>query len=242
MKRIFVLLIVASFALSGCGASQTEPSPVSSISESSAQESPHDVSSSVVESSLDSSSSHEADEPVGIKGSHITDIMLGLEQTGAKIPKPELKASTDKTVSAHYCSAMKDDTDVGIVFDYSLSADNAMALISGTFSATTSYLIDESTFVEVAKSYLGFCSTMPCDAVTDGIARLWLEDTFDHLSERNSGTNIIFDDAKYQLEWSKDESGQITSIWMTISRVDPEATATVNESSESFHYVNPPKN
>lgn len=44
MKRIFVLLIVASFVFFGCGASQTEPSPVSSISESSVQESFSDVS------------------------------------------------------------------------------------------------------------------------------------------------------------------------------------------------------
>lgn len=79
MKRIFVLLIVASFALSGCGASQTEPSPVSSISDSSAQESSPDVSSDVEESSEPESSELDISSPsistFGITASALVEVL-----------------------------------------------------------------------------------------------------------------------------------------------------------------------
>lgn len=91
MKRIFVLLIVASFALSGCGASQTEPSPVSSISDSSAQESSPDVSSDVEESSEPESSELDISSPsistFGITASALVEI---LQQTSASPICPTL--------------------------------------------------------------------------------------------------------------------------------------------------------
>ena len=168
----------------------------------------------------------ELPKVVGIKGSHITDIMLGLEQSGAKIPKPDMKASKDKSAGAHYCSASAKNEELGAAFSYSLSADQDFRLISGSFEVMSDFLVDDAAFLDVAKNYLGYCATMPCDATSgslDGIARDWVELTLDNMGSSESGVNVIWDDAKYQLDWLTSDNGQLASIWLTISRVEPEA-------------------
>ena len=229
MKKLFALILVISVFLSACGTPPTVPAssqntPVSSVLESSSTSS---TESSTPESSSEIESSEpENNGPVGIKGSHITDIMLGLEQTGAEIPKPELKASKDQSISAHYCSSSAKNEVLGVTFSYNLSADKDFQLISGTFDVSTDFLVDNTTFLDVAASYLGFCSTMPCDAVSgalEGIARDWVEITLEDIDAAKSGTGVIWDDTKYQLDWTTLDDGQISSIWLTISRVDPNA-------------------
>ena len=94
-------------------------------------------------------------------------------------------------------------------------------MISGTFSATSSLLLDDETFKELAIGYVSYCSTMPCDAAPDKIAQDWLEITLEDMDSEDSGISIIFDDAKYTIEWSK-TNDRLSALWLTISRVEPQ--------------------
>lgn len=231
MKRILLLCSAAMIVFSSCNTTNQLSSSEADLSTSS--------------SNASSSVQQDTKKPVGIKGSHIIDITLGLKQNG-DIPEPEMNESKDKSVSSHYCASKRYDDSLGITFDYNLSADTDFALISATFSATSDLLVDEDIFLELSKSYLGFCSTFPCDALSgtmSGTARSWLEYQIDNRDDIESGSSVVFDDVQFSVYWAKN-SDQINSVWLNVHKYlgesDDGEVALPNTSDGMYHYTNKP--
>ena len=208
MKKLFVIFAII-FVLAACAS----PSSVQP-----------EVSPSVPVESASSESSEPAG-PIGIKGSHITDILLGLEQSRFEIPNPNFKSSSDHSISTHYAATSLYNPGVGMTFDYHLSAAADFSIISGSFGITnTDFLAGEDDFLSIAKSYLGFCATMPCDATSgslSGVAKDWVVSAIDDHDKWKSGVAITWDDARFSVDWSKTSDGEIIVVWMPIERVDP---------------------
>lgn len=246
MKKIIVSMVVAAVALSlvACSSGNNEVStssseisssaPVSSeLSESSSSSEP-ELSSSEPLSSASNSSDAVSAGPVGIKGSHITDIRVSLNNA-IGIPEGSIKRASDdeKDLYAYSSGSSYTDPDLDVSFDYSLTCDKDFQVIKATFSIFNGAVLSSQDFQSLAAQYLSYCATMPCDTVDTELSSNHVKFTIESLNKDQNGLEVIWGDASYIVDWRTNDSGELTNASLTISQTDgsskkPEDTVHLN--------------
>ena len=197
-KTVLSIVLILAMLLTACGGGAAVSSTPAA---SSALESA--VSSAVVSKPAESEPAEsepvdeelEIETAVGILGSNIQDIRISLEDRG--IPNNPATKAPDEALPFFYWSAssMYEDAEIGVTYDYSLTADEDYQLISGTLGVTNSGDLPEDLFQQVAAAFLGFCSTMPYDSSNSSAVRPWLEASLPDAG--TEGATIAFGDAQF---------------------------------------------
>lgn len=132
---------------------------------------------------------------VGIPGSHIKDIQLGVSKFGMEDDSAQAASAESGCKWSAYKSWTFPDTD--IILDYNLLGDDDSQFVSGTFGATWDLEIPNEIFCTAAKLYLGYIATMPYDTADPEAARQWVEDNMTAALDDSVSTTI--GDAEFTL-------------------------------------------
>lgn len=203
---LFILAIAVVFTLSACGETTPPPAPQSS-SDSSAPTSEMD-------------SANDTAKPVGLAGSHGTDIRMSL--TGFGLEEATISSAPEEaqSVYAYSCSTSYADEALGVSYDYALTMDGDYQIIGATFGIWNDGLISNDDFISAAKTYLGYCATTPYGSADASTARPWAEDN----STAAIGGDEVFTtigDAKFELSGAE-SNGIYTFLELRISAVTAE--------------------
>lgn len=246
MKKIIVSMVAAAIVLSlvACSSGGNEVSTNSGEATSSApvsSESPELPSSSESDPLSDDLLSPDSDapdvasdSPVGIKGSHITDIRVSLNNA-VGIPEGSIERASDdeKDLYAYFSGSSYTDPDLDVSFDYSLTCDEDFQVIKAVFSIFNGAVLSPQDFQNLAAQYLSYCATMPCDTVDTELSGNHVKFSIQNLLEDQNGMEIIWGDASYIVDWKTNDSGELINASLTISQTDgsskkPEDTVHLN--------------
>lgn len=241
MKKIIVSMVATAIALSlaACSGGGNEVSTNSETASSAPASSEFSESSSSSKSddplSPDSDAPDVAsDSPVGIKGSHITDIRVSLNNA-IGIPEGSIERASDdeKDLYAYSSGSSYTDPDLDVSFDYSLTCDEDFQVIKAVFSIFNGAVLSPQDFQNLAAQYLSYCATMPCDTVDTELSGNHVKFSIQNLLEDQNGMEIIWGDASYIVDWKTNDSGELINASLTISQTDgsskkPEDTVHLN--------------
>jgi cytochrome c2 len=158
---------------------------------------------------------------VGISGSHITDVRLGLYQYMG-MPQGSIAHTKMDTAGEMMTSSTYEIPEAAISFGYDLTCDKDFQITSGIFSFDSyGYELKESlpdeTVLEVATEYLGYCITVPYDAADQEAAKQWLTD---NLSNYADGATTTIGDATFTLSGFKRDDIDFIDIVLYIRKSD----------------------
>ncbi len=207
-KRIFAFFVLYCILLSGCGQSTQGAVSSSSVSTDPA------VSASSVQSNASISTPVENTDVVGILGSHITDVRLGLEQS-IGMPQGGISHTKSDVHGKFITSSIYDLPGTGISLDYSLTCDGDYQITTGIVGLESTGLSSNDDVMAIAEQYLGYCITLPYDAADTDAAKQWLLDNIGNYAEQ---PQTAIGDAVFTLSGATNESGNIVYISLGIHK------------------------
>lgn len=213
MRRL-MLIICLGIMLVGCS-NQTTTEEVTEDTNSGAVE---NTESTEFVGTEEEEETEESTAPVGIPGSHYTDIVLNCEKLG--LTEHEFN-SAEEDAQEYYrytASAMQDVNELDIRLDYYLLIDEDYQVISGTFGASWLATQENSVFEGTAGGYLGFCATMPYDSADGEAAKEWVFQNLQSAGDLNGETvTTTIGDAKYSM-YGTNTDGNYTSFVLKIEK------------------------
>lgn len=180
---VFMILLIG---LVGCG--ETKSQKVS-------EQQPKEVQTTQETKVAETSKTENAGEY--IPGLAAADVKLNLEKRGFKFTDPKPL----KEYTGYLDEGKTKDPDTGLELSCTISADDPTKVKSvifradGTLAAGT---ISENSYLSMAKSYLGFCATMPYDGADPEKARQWVEENINNVKQ-NQSMDIKIGLVKYRL-------------------------------------------
>lgn len=218
MKRSFLALVLSAlmlFALSACGEqNQHGSTPAPSQADTNTPPPAEDEPEVELEAEPEAEPEDAPDER-GIKGSHGTDIRMGLTRFGLEEAAIAKAPEEAREVFAFSSSTSYQDTDLGVSYDYSLTMDSNFQIIGASFGVTNNSATKDN-FVTIASLYLGFAATMPYEAASSTDAKSWVEENISSIPSENEISTII-GDAKFELK-GVDSGDGIGNYWLDISK------------------------
>lgn len=211
MKKALAVALAICLLLATVGCSSYSATPSSSPS-SPASPSP------TPEPSPSPTPTEEPEETIGILGSHLTDVRLGLVNFG--IPEGSFSHAPEEA-KAYYrirSSSSAENLDFDASIDYSMSADSNYQLISGTFGATWLVNQDNRIFTAGAQLYLRYVASIPYDSADPEAAQAWVDENMLLAAEGESVSTII-GDAKFEL-FGTMVGDNYGAFWMEITKVE----------------------
>lgn len=198
-KELFVSIALCCILLSGCGQSTQ-----GAVSSSSASTDPA-VSTSSVQPDTSVSAPVENTDIVGILGSHITDVRLGLDQS-IGMPQGGISHTESDVHGKFITSSTYELPGTGISLDYSLTCDGDYQITTGMIGLTSTGVSSNDDVMTIAEQYLGYCITLPYDAADTDAAKQWLLDNLGNYEEQ---PQTAIGDAVFTLSGATNESGNI---------------------------------
>lgn len=219
MKRRFLSLALSAlmlFSLSACGGQEQQDS-TSAPSQMDTNTPPNTESEPEIEPEAEPEAEPEdAPDERGIKGSHGTDIRMGLTQFGLEEAAIAKAPEEAREVFAFSSSTSYRDDDSGVTYDYSLTMDSNFQIIGASFRVTNNS-VPKEIFLTIASLYLGFAATMPYEAASPADARSWVEENINHVPSENEISTTI-GDAKFELSGSETIGDRYGSLLMDVSK------------------------
>lgn len=200
MKKIFALSCAAALVFLASCSSQSP-----------------DASSPAPESTqplVEESQSPDLERMVGIPGSYIKDIQIGVSRMGMEDDSAE--GAPDGAPYRWTASKMWNFPDTNIQIDYSIIGDDDSQLISGSFGATWDGLTDQVIFQAAAVTYLGFIATVPYDTNDVEVAKQWVSDNIPSVASGEPISTTI-GDAVFTLSGTLAASGDPSSFLLQIA-------------------------
>lgn len=145
----------------------------------------------------------DENESRGIIGSHYQDARLGLEERG--FPKKSLGSS--ELMKAKTYENIREDGNTGLQYGCSLFIEQDNTVISATFDILNLKPLETEEFIEVAKSYLKYCASIPYDSMDADKVKAWIDENISGVGSGDSGLSIIVGDAKFSLYGTEVPSG-----------------------------------
>ena len=210
MKKKLSLLLAPAIALTltACGSSggQTATNSPPPSSEVSASQTPEAVPTPTP-------TTEQMDRMVGIAGSYIKDIQLGVANFGME----DASAQGAPDGAPYRWTATKTWTfpETTVSLDYSIIGDDDSQLISGSFGATWDAVGSNDVFCAAAETYLGFIATMPYDTSDTDSAKQWVSDHIGTIAGADPISTII-GDAQFTLSGTTTPSGEASSFLLQI--------------------------
>lgn len=204
MKTLLTLLMAIAIAtcLISCGSTAEKPTEVKTDQSTEAK-------TETVENLPDTR---------GIIGSHSTNIKLSLVNLG--IPEGIVTSAPEEAKAAYSkgCHSKYTDPSSGVTFDYSMVMDTGFQIISASFGIDRDIAkMNDTDFLDVAKTYLGYCATMPYDAGDPEVSRPWIESSISSVDTGIPQT-ISIGDAKFELSGASC-NGHVTTYSLQLSKV-----------------------
>ena len=209
MKKLLLGIILSSLLLAGCSNSEQQTSSNSSTQST--------TSSS--ESSATSEASSETKEPkstVGILGSNITDVRMGLNDV-IGMPEGSISPTRSSVNGVFMTSSNFDLPDGSLSLDYALTCDADYQITTGVIGLTSYGTASDEYILNFAKSYLGYCITLPYNSADADVARQWLDDNILNYASQPKTT---IGDATFSLNGKLLDNGQIGYISLGIRKND----------------------
>lgn len=207
-KGISLLLLSAlSLTLSACSGNGESPAPTPTLplveATSGAQTSEVTPTPTPVEDS----------RMVGIAGSYIKDIQLGVANFG--MDDDSAQGADDNAPYRWTASKSWEFPDTTVLLDYSIIGDDDSQLISGTFGATWDAVSSNDIFCAAAETYLGFIATMPYDTSDTSAAKQWVSDNLGSVAGADPVSTTI-GDATFTLSGTSAANGEPSSYMLQI--------------------------
>lgn len=216
MKKIISLLLLSTlaFSLTACaGTGEGEPP-------ADAQTPPAVESSAETHSPSDTLTPApvEKERMVGITGSYIKDIQIGVSNFGME--DDSAYGAADDTPYRWTASKSWTFPDTSVSLDYSIIGDDDSQLISGSFGATWDAVESNDVFCAAAETYLCYIATMPYDSSDTDAARQWVSDNISTVAG-NDPISMTIGDAMFTLSGTTVASGEPSSYLLQIQVVNP---------------------
>lgn len=212
MKRVMAVLLVSLTigCLSSCGGggsdaapTDTQPAvPPTASSSAAAEPSPPAVT--------------ESTRMVGISGSYIKDIQLGVSKFGMDDDSAE--GAPDGAPYRWTATKSWEFPDTSVLLDYSIIGDDDSQLISGSFGATWDAVESNEVFCAAAATYLGFIATMPYDTADSDAAKQWVDDNIGTVAGADPISTTI-GEAEFTLSGTVTAEGMPNSFLLQIAAV-----------------------
>ena len=207
MKKFVALLAALSLliSLAACGQAPAADKTVPSANDDTQQ-------------TADTSTQEPQQEPepqklIGLPGSHITDIRMGLNENFG-IPEGSIGHSKDPDhTDVMISDSSVEPEDAGIMLMYSLSADSDYQLLAGMFDILNTGAHDDDTFLTAASVYLGFCATVPYDTADAEKAKAFITD---NIADFENGPSETIGDAIFTIRGNRLDDGAIGTLGLTI--------------------------
>ncbi len=216
MKTKLSLLLIPAMALSltACAGSagQTVTSTPSPSVVANSTQTPAPTPSSTPAPSP-TPSPEQSNRMVGIPGSYIKDIQLGVAKFGME--DASAKGAPDGAPYRWTATKMWDFPQTTVSLDYSIIGDDDSQLISGSFGATWDAVSSNEIFCASAETYLGFIATMPYDTSDTASAKQWVSDHIGTIAGADPISTTI-GDAQFTLSGTVTPNGEASSFLLQI--------------------------
>lgn len=223
MRRMLFPLVLSAlmlFSLSACGG-QGQQNSTSAPSQTDTNTPPiEDSEPKASPETKPEAEPEDVPDERGIIGSYGTDIRMGLTQFGLEEAAIAKAPEEAREVFAFSSSTSYQDTDLGVVYDYSLTMDSNFQVIGASFGITNNSATKDI-FLAAANLYLGFAATMPYDAASASDAKDWVKENINNIPSENE-ISITIGDAKFELFGSDAIGDRFGSIWMDIEKTNDE--------------------
>lgn len=220
MKKIFSLLLVPAIALAltACDSSgsQTATTQTPPSTDESSSQTPETVPSSTP-TPPPAPSTEQADRMVGIAGSYIKDIQLGVANFGME--DDSAQGAPDGAPYRWTATKTWNFPETTISLDYSIIGDDDSQLISGSFGATWDAVSSNDVFCAAAETYLGFIATMPYDTSDATASKQWVSDHIGSIAGADPISTTI-GDAQFTLSGTATPGGEPSSFLLQIQVVE----------------------
>lgn len=213
MKKLLIPSVLLAFALflTACGGQ--------SSTKQSNQESSSDSNVSGIEQSTSASSNQPDAEPDnrGIPGANYFGLCYVLSNEFG-ISLGNLEPTSTPDLCAYNLYSIYEDPQQSATFDYALSLDSDEEIVSATFGVTN-YYSDMTVFLDRAKLYIYSVGLLPYDTAK---AETTAETLYNAIDSLEDGVPFVITegDAKFELSATKDTSGDFSSIFVQISKVE----------------------
>lgn len=220
-----VVLSLAILSLSSCSSPSSPPSSASPESSSissgfTSTSAPDDVSSPESPSPTPDSSESKSDRMVGIKGSYIKDIQIGVSNFGMDDNSAE--GAPDEAPYRWTATKNWNFPETTVLLDYSIIGDDDSQLISGSFGTTWDAVMDNEVFITASEYYLGFIATMPYDSSDPEATKQWVLDNLATVASSDPVSTTI-GDAVFTLSGTNTPDGTPSSYLLQIQVVASES-------------------
>lgn len=209
MKKLLLGLILSSLLLAECSNSEQQTNFKSSTQSTTSNS----------KSSATSETSSETKEPkatVGILGSNITDVRMGLNDV-IGMPEGSISPTKSSVNGAFMTSSTFDLPDGSLSLDYALTCDADYQITTGIIGLTSYGVASNEDILNFAKNYLGYCITLPYDSAEIDVARQWLDDNILNYASQPKTT---IGDATFSLDGKLLDNSQIGYISLSIRKND----------------------
>lgn len=204
MKKLLLCLILSSLLVSGCSSNEQQSSSKSATQSISGSQ------------SSEASETQEPKTTVGILGSNITDVRMGLNDV-IGMPEGSISPTKNSTNGAFMTSSTFDLPDGSLSLDYALTCDADYQITTGIIGLTSYGVASDEDILNFAKNYLGYCITLPYASADADVARQWLDDNILNYASQPKTT---IGDATFSLDGQLLDNGQIGYIALGIRKND----------------------
>lgn len=212
MKKLLLCLILSSLLVSGCSSNEQQSSSKSATQSISGSQ------------SSEASETQEPKTTVGILGSNITDVRMGLNDV-IGMPEGSISPTKNSTNGAFMTSSTFDLPDGSLSLDYALTCDADYQITTGIIGLTSYGVASDEDILNFAKNYLGYCITLPYASADADVARQWLDDNILNYASQPKTT---IGDATFSLDGQLLDNGQIGYIALGIRKNDLDEQIIIN--------------
>ena len=159
----------------------------------------------------------QTERMVGIAGSYIKDIQLGVSKFGME--DDSAQGAPDGAPYRWTANKSWEFPETTVMLHYPIIGNDDSQLVSGSFGAPWDAVNSNEIFCAAAETYLGFIATMPYDTSDTTAAKQWVSDHIDTVSSTDPVSTTI-GDAQFTLSGTATPSGEASSFLLQIQVVE----------------------